>query len=225
MTGLSLGRPRFVVTEEALAWHETAIAQFGGSAGVRDRGLLESALAQARQGFSGEFANPFPFGMAAAYAYHVALNHPFVDGNKRVALLCCGAFLRMNGWNLTSQSTDAADAVLKLIEGTLDKQGFAVWLESHCAPRVSFELRDFFAMLGPEQHYSHLQAVTAKKDLEGLLATIGEAGDAIPLIQHLVKRALQLEAEGKQDQSRMFASMYALLVSIFRVAEDMGYEW
>ncbi|MDQ7012628.1 MAG: Fic family protein [Planctomycetota bacterium] len=69
-----------------------AVAQYGGDPGLRDRGLLESALAQPRQAFGGEFAHTYPFGMAAAYAFHIAKNHPFIDGNKRAALMCAGAF-------------------------------------------------------------------------------------------------------------------------------------
>ena len=134
MTGGSIGRPRFISIDEALAWHEIVIAQFGGSPGVRDRGLLESALAQPLQGFGGEHAHEFPFGIAAAYAFHIAKNHPFVDGNKRVALMCCGGFLRLNGWDLVSEGEQAADAILDLISGAHDKKSFAIWLANNCRP-------------------------------------------------------------------------------------------
>src|SRR5690606_17241660 len=123
----------------------------GGSSGLRDRGLLESALAQPRQQFGGQFAHEYPFGMAAAYAYYLSKNHPFVDGNKRAALLCAGGFLRLNGWNLVSPGVEAADAVLDLVEGKIDRGGFAQWLEQHAEARPSFELRDFFAAAPPEE--------------------------------------------------------------------------
>lgn len=94
MTLLAIGRPRFVTRDEAFAYHTVSIEEYGGAHGLRDVGMLESALAMPMQGFSGEYAHAFPFEMAAAYAFHIAKNHPFVDGKKRTALMCCGAFLR-----------------------------------------------------------------------------------------------------------------------------------
>src|SRR5262245_34604577 len=117
MTSFSIGRPRFVSIEEALGWHETMIRQYGGSPGLRDAALLESAMAMPRQGFAGQFAHEYPFEIAAAYAFHLAKNHPFVDGNKRAALMCCGSFLRMNGWDLVSTGEAAADAIIAMVEG------------------------------------------------------------------------------------------------------------
>jgi death-on-curing protein len=124
---------RFVTVDEALAWHQIVIEQFGGDPGVRDLGLLESAIAQAQQGFGGEFAYSAPFGMATAYAFHISKNHPFVDGNKRVALTACVAFLQMNGWILVSRGTEAADALLDLILGKWTRVEFASWLEKRSA--------------------------------------------------------------------------------------------
>jgi death on curing protein len=127
--------PRFVTLEEALAWHELTISRYGGSLGIRDMGLLESAIAQARAGFGGEFSHSFPFEMAAAYAFHIAKNHPFVDGNKRTALMCCGGFLHMNGWKLFADGVESAEAILEIISGELDKAALADWLEAHSRPR------------------------------------------------------------------------------------------
>lgn len=120
MTGFQIGKPRFVTLDEALGWHAVAIAEYGGAEGIRDAGLLESALAMPRQAFGGEFAHTYPFEMAAAFAFHIAKNHPFVDGNKRTALMCCGAFLRMNGWDIVSDGLQAAEAILSLVDGRLD---------------------------------------------------------------------------------------------------------
>ncbi len=219
-----LGRPRFIVVDEALAWHAIAVAQYGGDPSLRDRGLLESALAQSRQAYGGEFAHGYPFGMAAAYAYHIAMNHPFIDGNKRTALMCVGAFLRMNGWDLSSTGTDAADALLSLIAGDLDKDSFAAWLEDHCKPRPSMEMRDFFALFTPGSDRDFIEASGAGRGPEHLASYL-EAAQAMPVIHHLMERATQLKDEGNEIASVAFASRVQLLVAIYRIAEDMGYDW
>lgn len=111
--------------------HQLVITRFGGDPGIRDHGLLDSALAQPQQGFSSQSAHAFPFGMAAAYAFHIAKNHPFVDGNKRVALMCAGCFLFLNGWELIAEGEAAADAIILLVEGRMDKAGLEGWLKQH----------------------------------------------------------------------------------------------
>jgi death-on-curing protein len=80
--------------------------------GIRGASLLDAALAMPRQGFGGQFVHEFPFEMAAAYIFHLCANHPFVDGNKRIALSACIVFLRMNGWNLAASEDDAYATVL-----------------------------------------------------------------------------------------------------------------
>lgn len=224
MTPLPIGRPRFVTVDEVLAWHAIAVAQYGGDPGLRDRGLLESAIAQPRQSFGGEFANEYPFGMAAAYAYHIAKNHPFVDGNKRAALMCAGSFLRMNGWDLVSEGVEAAGAVLEMVEGATEKTDFAEWLETHCRARPSLELRHFFAGLTPALDFSFVDASAAGGDAE-LLASCEDAGRAIPVIVHLVQRSEELRAQGNELAAVAMASRALVLVAIYRLAEDMGYEW
>jgi death-on-curing protein len=224
MTSLPIGRPRFVTSDEALAWHAIAVAQYGGDPGLRDRGLLESAIAQPRQSFGGEFANEYPFGMAAAYAYHIAKNHPFVDGNKRASLICAGAFLRMNGWDLVSEATEAADTVLGLVSDEVDKGSFAVWLAHHCRPRPSLELRDFFAGFTPTLDFSFIDASAAGGGSE-LNASCEDAARAIPVIAHLVQRSEELRTQGDELAAMALASRASVLVAIYRLAEDMGYEW
>lgn len=130
------GAPRFLDTPTVLVLQSLLIMRYGGAEGLRDPGMLESALAQPRQGFGDQFAHAFPFEMAAAYAFHLAKNHPFVDGNKRIALMAAGAFLRMNGWDLISTGVEAADAVIAAVEGRLSKAELAAWLERHCVPRT-----------------------------------------------------------------------------------------
>ncbi len=222
---MPIGRPRFVTVEQCIGWHEMAISEYGGLSGIRELPLLESALAMPRQGFGGQYAHDFPFGMAAAYAFHVAKNHPFADGNKRAALLCCGSFLRMNGWDLMSTGDQAADAILDLVEGRKDKAGFAAWLEANCRVRPSLELRDFFRDLDSGKHFQQIDAFSRAAVLVENAETIEEARMAIPLIAHLLDRAMSLETSGKQDAAQVFAAQALILVDVFRIAGDMGYEW
>lgn len=224
MTARPIGRPRFVTVHEALGWQEMALAQDGGLSGLRDLPLLESALAMPRQGFAGQFAHSYPFEMAAAYAFHVAKNHPFFDGNKRAALLCCGGFLRMNGWDLVSTGTEVADAILELIAGTMDKQRFAEWLEARCKARPSLELRDFFSLLTPEIMQSLRDGTVEGSDAE-IAASFQEANLAIPLIQSLVAQTQHCLQSG-DTQGQMAAALHiALLQLLYRAAEELGYEW
>ena len=87
--------PPFLTEEEILFFHQDQLKLYGGKAGVRDLGLLYSAMAQPEATFEGQFLHSFPFGMAAAYAYHISQNQPFIDGNKRVALDCALTFLEL----------------------------------------------------------------------------------------------------------------------------------
>ena len=224
MTSFPIGRPRFVTHEEAMAFHRLVIEAHGGTLGVRDQGMLESALAMARQGFSGEYAHAYPFEMAGAYAFHIAKNHPFVDGNKRVALACCVAFLRMNGWDLESEGEAAADAILALIAGSMDKQGFAAWLASQCRERPRLELRDFFAALNYGQLAEHAHSFAAGSHQERTISIL-EAATVIPAIHSANMGAQQADAEGKKEIATTLLAHSSLLTAIYRLAEDMGYEW
>lgn len=226
MSIVSHGRPRFITVDEALGFHEVLIAEFGGSTGLRDRALLESALAMPAQGAAGEWFNSFPFGMAAAYAFHIAMNHPFVDGNKRVALTCASAFLRMNGWTLTSESEEAADQILALIAGDLDRDAFAQWLGAHTTARPSIELRDFFRQLSAAQIHDMLQSTALDPDAERadaeLAATWEEAKRAAPAIVEFTQLAGTVE---DATSRAVFLTQLGFLVALYRIAEDLGYEW
>ena len=96
--------PNFVSKSMVLSIHARQIERFGGTPGVRDEGLLESALAQPQATFGGQFLHPTISEQAAAYLYHIAMNHPFIDGNKRTAFAVTDTFLRLNGCalNLTN---------------------------------------------------------------------------------------------------------------------------
>lgn len=117
--------PRFLELAEVLTLHEAGIEEFGGKPGVRDQGLLESAIAVPRQTVAEEFAHSIPFGMAAAYAFHLCKNHPFHDGNKRAALAAMVVFLRLNGWELNVPDFEAADRILAVAQGSLGKDSLA----------------------------------------------------------------------------------------------------
>jgi len=109
--------------------HFEQIAEHGGASGIRDPGLLDSALARPLNLWA--YASPTLFELAASYAFGVVKNHPFVDGNKRTAFLSAYLFLRLNGWRLIASHDDAVRMVLSLAAGDLDEFEFAQWLESN----------------------------------------------------------------------------------------------
>ena len=101
--------PKCLSLDEVLELHADQISSFGGSPGVRDEGLLESALAQPQATFGGQFLHPTISEQAAAYLYHIAMNHPFIDGNKRTAFAVTDTFLRLNGCALNLTDDRAYD--------------------------------------------------------------------------------------------------------------------
>lgn len=118
--------PRWLDKRELLILHAESLAEHGGAEGLRDEGLLDSALARPQNLFA--YGGPDVFLMAAAYGFGIAKNHPFVDGNKRAAFLACGVFLELNGWRLEADSDVATAAMLDLAAGEIDENGFAAWL-------------------------------------------------------------------------------------------------
>jgi death-on-curing protein len=113
----------------ALKIHEDQIASFGGTTGVRDEGLLESALAQPQATFGGQFLHASIHEQAAAYLYHMAMNHPFIDGNKRTAYAAMDTFLRVNGYTLNLTDEESYALVLDVANGRMDKTALAMRLE------------------------------------------------------------------------------------------------
>ena len=114
--------------------HADQIAEHGGLHGVRDQGLLESALSRPKNLLA--YGDPGPFELAAAYAFGIARNHPFVDGNKRSAFLASASFLAWNGWELTAAETDVVIVFQDLAAGNLNEPELAVWFERH-SKRIS----------------------------------------------------------------------------------------
>jgi death-on-curing protein len=117
---------------EVLAIHARQLDQHGGALGLRDRELLESALARPRQRHA--YGDPDVFDLAAAYTTAIIANHPFVDGNKRAGFVVGILFLELNGPTLTASEADATQAVLDLAAGEIDEDEFASWLRSNCTP-------------------------------------------------------------------------------------------
>ena len=117
--------PEFLDIDEVLLLHELQLARFGGGQGLRDRGALESAVSQPHATFGGEFVHRELFEMAAAYAFHIAQNQPFVDGNKRAGLLACLVFLDLNGVVIADPTERLYEAMLAIADRRLDKAGLA----------------------------------------------------------------------------------------------------
>jgi death on curing protein len=123
--------PIWISAELAIAIHERQLAEHGGAAGVRDPGLLDSALARARHQFAyGDPTPSFPE-LAAEYAFGIACNHAFIDGNKRTAAVVCETFLELNGMSLEATDIELYPVFLSLAEGSLSESELAAWLTSH----------------------------------------------------------------------------------------------
>ena|ERR1041385_3001177 len=121
--------PAWITREECLAIHEMMLAQYGGLAGVRDDGLLESALSKPRNLLA--YASPTLFEMAASYAAGIILNHPFLDGNKRTGFMVAAVFLETNGYVLTAAEESVVGNTLALAAGKLKEKDYAVWLKGN----------------------------------------------------------------------------------------------
>ena len=111
--------------------HDESLAEHGGASGMRDAGLLESALARPLNLVA--YGDPDVADLAAAYGVGLAKNHPFVDGNKRAAFLAVGLFLRMNGHRLTASQADATITMLGVAAGEINEADFAPWVRAHSA--------------------------------------------------------------------------------------------
>ena len=112
-----------------MAVHDEQLAEHGGAAGVRDVGLLESALARPRN--LAPSGQPDACELAASYACGLARNHPFVDGNKRSAFVAAELFLALNDWRLTASDADCVMVMLALAAGEVDEAGFTAWLHAN----------------------------------------------------------------------------------------------
>lgn len=112
-----------------LAMHARQLAEHGGGTGIRDEGLLESALQRPQNKF--EYETPDIADLAAAYAYGIAKNHPFVDGNKRTVIVAARTFLLLNGYQITASKEDRANTFIALAAGELSETDLANWIRKH----------------------------------------------------------------------------------------------
>lgn len=123
--------PVWVREDVVRAIHRRQLAEHGGTEGVRDAGLLHSALARPRNLLAYGDPPPDLSALAAAYAFGIARNHPFVDGNKRVALVVCRAFLLLNGQDLIAEQDEKVGVFLALAAGSLSEEALADWVRVH----------------------------------------------------------------------------------------------
>lgn len=113
--------------------HADLLHRYGGRHGLRDQKLLESALAQPKMTIGRKFVHKSLFDKAAAYGYHVCKNHPFIDGNKRLAFVLMDIFLQKNGWEIVAQEEEAYSLMIDLAAGRLAKTQLTFWLKGHSA--------------------------------------------------------------------------------------------
>lgn len=137
--------PVWISLELARAIHQRQLAEHGGPDGVRDRGMLESAITRARQKYAYAAHEVDMPELAAAYAFGIARNHPFVDGNKRTAYVLCRTFLVLNGWDLVGPLADRYPVFLTLAAGNLPEDQLADWLRRHSRPQQVSEQADEYA--------------------------------------------------------------------------------
>jgi death-on-curing protein len=127
--------PLWMDAADAVIAHDLELAAHGGSTGIRDQGLLGSALARPKNIWAYAESPPSLPRLAAAYAFGISSNHPFVDGNKRTALVVSFAFLDVNGLEVTASQEDAFLTILGLAAGEISEDQLAAWFERNTAPR------------------------------------------------------------------------------------------
>jgi death-on-curing protein len=121
--------PGWVLRETVLALHEQLLAEFGGPVGIRDEGLLDSALARPENLF--HYGKPTIFDLAASYGFGLLKNHPFVDGNKRMGFAVAVLFLELNGYRFQATEADATVRTLALAAGEMNEAEYAAWLRAN----------------------------------------------------------------------------------------------
>lgn len=124
---------RWVSTQALILLHDESLAEHGGSSGIRDMGLLESAMARPLN--LAAYGEPEVTELAACYCFGLAQNHPFVDGNKRAAFLALGLFLGLNGMRLVATQRDATETILQLAAGAIDEATLTEWIRQRLADR------------------------------------------------------------------------------------------
>ena len=128
-------QPIFLTLPEVNEIHSYQLEHFGGSSGVRDINLLKSAVAMPEMSFGGVMLHKDIYEMAAAYLFHIAENHPFIDGNKRTGAMTSVVFLDINGIDFNSSDEDFTQMVLAVASGNMQKGEIAAFFRSHCSER------------------------------------------------------------------------------------------
>jgi death-on-curing protein len=121
--------PVWVLRETVLTLQEQSLAEFGGAAGIRDEGLLDSALGKPENLFA--HSKPTIFDLAASYGFGLVKNHPFIDGNKRTGFITAVTFLELNGYHFQATEADAAVRTLALAAGEMSETKYAAWLKEN----------------------------------------------------------------------------------------------
>ena len=121
--------PQFLTLDEVLESHAEQVATYGGSDGIRDVGLLESAISQPQAMFGGQYLHADIFEMAAAYLFHLVKNHPFIDGNKRVGLEASLLFLETNGYSVETTDEELVELVLRTAQSQVGKADIAEFFQ------------------------------------------------------------------------------------------------
>jgi death-on-curing protein len=126
-----LQTPKFLSNAQVIKIHHRQIQKFGGTFGIRDEGLLDSALAQPQATFGGELLHPTIYEQAAAYLYHLAMNHPFIDGNKRTAFAVMDTFITLNGYSLDLSDEQTYNLVIQVVQREMSKEQLSAFLKLH----------------------------------------------------------------------------------------------
>lgn len=121
----------FLTTDQVLFIHDRAVKRFGGSFGIRDIGLIESAVARPRATFGGQYLYETIFDKAAAFLQSILKNHPFIDGNKRTALSSAAVFLGKNGYKLKNTHQEEVEFAVRVDNGNLSVEQISKWLKDH----------------------------------------------------------------------------------------------
>ncbi|PWU14062.1 MAG: type II toxin-antitoxin system death-on-curing family toxin [Bdellovibrio sp.] len=127
-------QPKFLTLDQVVALHKIQIDQFGGSHGVKDEGLLLSALGQPESGFGDQYFHKDLYEMAAAYLFHLVKNHAFHDGNKRIAALTAAVFLEVNGLTVTADEDEFEKLVLDAAQSLANKEQIADFFRLNTSP-------------------------------------------------------------------------------------------
>jgi death-on-curing protein len=220
--------PRFLSSDDILILHAIAIEDQGGDPTLRDQALFDSAISMPSQQFEGKYLHEDIPAMAAAYAFHICMNHPFIDGNKRAGMAAMIAFLYDNGWSFDVTADEAEPVIFQLAAGTLDKNVFTDWARKHMHEKPKMELREFFSQINPtlfnERFLSLLPAKTQVNASE-FKRRVDEVGASMPFLLDLAHQQKNAEQSGNTQDWDRITFLAIGMMTLYAYAEDMGYEW